>query len=105
MRYDGPMTAVTPTVTERRPPGTRRLGYTIAIVVNGAILFVVHNLLAWGGAGMRAACYWFSETVGVLPAFGRFTGCAMVRPRDGDRVFVVGEGRVAPVGGACPGLA
>jgi hypothetical protein len=48
MRYDGPMTAVTPTVSQRRPSTTRRLGYTIAIVVNGAILFVVHNLLAWG---------------------------------------------------------
>jgi hypothetical protein len=48
MRYDGLMTAVTPAVSQRRPSGTRRLGYTIAIVVNGAILFVVHNLLAWG---------------------------------------------------------
>lgn len=48
MRYDGHMTAVTPAVTQRRPSATRRLGYTIAILVNGAILFVAHNLLAWG---------------------------------------------------------
>mgnify|MGYP001818638409 FL=1 len=48
MRYDGLMTAVTPAVSQRRPPRTRRLGYTIAVVVNGAILFVVHNVLAWG---------------------------------------------------------
>lgn len=50
-------------------------------------------------AGLRGACFWFSEQLGVLPAFGRFTGCAMVRPVLGDRVFVVGDGRVAEVGG------
>lgn len=54
-------------------------------------------------AGLRSACYWVSESsarthpVLVLPAFGRFTGCAMVRPQAGDRVFAVGEGLVAEV--------
>ena len=52
-----------------------------------------------GRTGMRSACYWFSENLGVLPAFGRFTGCAMVRPGPTDRVFVVGEGRVVEIRG------
>lgn len=62
MRYHGHMTAVTPAVSHRRPPATRRLGYTIAIMVNGAILFVAHNLLAWGVPA------WLTEDFGdVLP--------------------------------------
>ena len=49
--------------------------------------------------GMRTPCYWFGGTLGVLPAFGRFTGCAMIRPRERDRVFVVGNGRVIEMNG------
>ena len=50
-------------------------------------------------AGLRGACYWFSPTLGVLPAFGRFTGCMVVRPVRGDRVFLVGDGSVVQVSG------
>lgn len=52
----------------------------------------------------RLPCFWFSgateqgampETgVGVLPAFGAFTGMHPIRVRRGDRVFVVGGERV-----------
>jgi len=48
---------------------------------------------------MRAPCFWFGTRVGVLPAFGRFTGCALIRPREGDRVFALGHGRVMEVRG------
>lgn len=62
MRYDGHMDAVTPAVSQRQPSTTRRLGYTIAILVNGTILFVAHNLLAWG------VPTWLTEGFGdVLP--------------------------------------
>ncbi len=54
-----------------------------------------------GRPGLRAPCYWFSERLGVLPAFGTFTGCAMIRPHVGDRVYAVGTGRVMEVTGAC----
>jgi DNA ligase-associated metallophosphoesterase len=50
-------------------------------------------------AGMRTPCYWFSPTLGVFPAFGRFTGCAMIRPRERDRVFAVGDGKVMEING------
>ena len=53
-----------------------------------------------GRAGLRGACFWFSPTLGVLPAFGRFTGCAMIRPVRDDRVFVVGDGGIVEVGGS-----
>ena len=63
----------------------------------------LHHARGRGRPGMRSACFWFSgmrpgPPVGVLPAFGRFTGCAMVTPGPGDRVFAVGEGRVIEIG-------
>jgi len=39
-----------------------------------------------------------SDTENVLPAFGGFTGGATVRPRRGDRVFVVAEEEIVEVG-------
>jgi hypothetical protein len=43
---------------------------------------------------MRAACFYFSKNLALLPAFGSFTGTHPVSPRAGDRVFAVGDGRV-----------
>lgn len=49
--------------------------------------------------GVRARCFWFrrGDRVGVLPAFGSFTGSRCVEVRAGDRVMVVGEGAVVEV--------
>lgn len=38
---------------------------------------------------VRLPCFHFGAEVGVLPAFGEFTGSHVVRPAPGDRVFVV----------------
>lgn len=74
---------------------------------------VVSNAVTWAGhvhpgvvlegpgkARMRAACFHVGLRTGVLPAFGAFTGMKAVRPSRGDRLFVVGQGQVAEVGGA-----
>ena len=55
------------------------------------------------GSSMRATCFVFSERsgVGLVPAFGSFTGTSPVRPEEGDRVFVVGAGEVIEVAGVC----
>jgi DNA ligase-associated metallophosphoesterase len=42
----------------------------------------------------RLACFWLGAEVGVLPAFGDFTGVAEVTPAAEDRVFVVAGDRV-----------
>jgi uncharacterized protein len=42
-------------------------------------------------------CFWFGARVGVLPAFGEFTGAAGIRPAAGDRVFVVAGDEIIPV--------
>ena len=39
----------------------------------------------------RLPCFWFGRDVGILPAFGEFTGCAEVEPEAGDEVWVVAE--------------
>ena len=43
---------------------------------------------------LRLACFHFGAEVGVLPAFGSFTGMHAVRRKPGDRVFAVAEGGV-----------
>jgi uncharacterized protein len=45
----------------------------------------------------RLPCFWFGAEVGVLPAFGEFTGAAEIRPAPGNRVFVVADGEVVEV--------
>jgi uncharacterized protein len=60
----------------------------------------LHPATVLRGAGRqreRLPCFWFGAEVGVLPAFGEFTGAAEVRPAAGDRVFVVAGGEVVEV--------
>jgi len=61
----------------------------------------IHPAVAMVGAASRARapCFWFCERLGVLPAFGSFTGMRAVRPAPGDRVLAIGEGEVVEVGG------
>jgi DNA ligase-associated metallophosphoesterase len=45
-----------------------------------------------GRQQLKLPAFWLGPRVGVLPAFGDFTGLAVIRPRPGDRVFgVAGE--------------
>ena len=46
----------------------------------------------------RLPCFHFGARVGVLPAFGAFTGAATVAPLPGDQVFVVAGDEVLRVG-------
>lgn len=43
---------------------------------------------------LRLACFHFGAEVGVLPAFGAFTGMHPIDRTDGDRVFVVADNAV-----------
>lgn len=45
----------------------------------------------------RLPCFWLRDGVGVLPAFGEFTGLADVEPVAGDRVWVVAGDSVIDV--------
>ena len=60
----------------------------------------LHPAVCLTGAGrqrLRLPCFWFGTHVGVLPAFGDFTGLADVEPAQHDRVFVVADDRVAAI--------
>jgi len=63
-------------------------------VVAGAYALAghLHPGAALGGRAndrLRLPCFHFGGDVGVLPAFGAFTGLHVVRPVPGDLVFVV----------------
>lgn len=45
----------------------------------------------------RLPCFWLGERVGVLPAFGAFTGALTVTASEKDRIFLAGPDRVRPV--------
>ena len=67
--------------------------YTLAGHVHPAV-----TLYGKGRQRLRLPCFAFGDRVGILPAFGGFTGTAMVAPRAGDRVFAVADGEVVAVG-------
>jgi DNA ligase-associated metallophosphoesterase len=47
-----------------------------------------------GGQSLSLPCFYFGSQGGILPAFGSFTGAALIRPRPGDRVYVIAEGEI-----------
>ena len=57
----------------------------------------LHPCVSLGGRAhdwQRLPCFWFSEHVGVLPAFGAFTGMQAIRAQRGERVFAAAADRV-----------
>lgn len=59
----------------------------------------LHPGVALNGTGrqhLRLPCFYFTPTYCVLPAFSKFTGLALVRPGEKDRVFVIAENSVLP---------
>ena len=73
-------------------PRPSAAGYALAGHIHPAV-----RLSGDGDDSLRFPCFWFGKRHGVLPAFGAFTGSAVVRPRPGDRVFVIAEEEVVRV--------
>lgn len=60
----------------------------------------IHPGVRLRGAARQSAWlpgFWFGERVGVLPAFGEFTGLADIDVAESDRVFVVADDQVIDV--------
>jgi DNA ligase-associated metallophosphoesterase len=58
----------------------------------------LHPCVNLGGRAfdrLRLPCFWFGAEVGVLPAFGAFTGMHPIRPASGDRIYPVTDESVA----------
>jgi uncharacterized protein len=63
----------------------------------------LHPGVSLGGRAndhLRLPCFWFGASVGVLPAFGAFTGLHTIRAALEDRVFAATDGRVVELGAA-----
>ena len=58
----------------------------------------VHPAVALGGNGraLTLPCFYFGRDYALLPAFGEFTGTAVVRPRAGEAVFVLAGDEIVP---------
>lgn len=69
--------------------------------VAGAYVLAGHlhpgTVVGRGLDSVRLPCFWFGAQVGVLPAFGAFTGMHRVRAEEGDRLFAVTGTQVLPV--------
>ena len=52
-----------------------------------------HGRRSWDH--LRLPCFWFGDAVGVLPAFGAFTGMHAVQGAAEDRLFAVADNMVA----------
>ena len=50
---------------------------------------------------LRLPCFWFGAAVGVLPAFGAFTGMHPIRRVRGERVFAIADAQVAELPQPC----
>ncbi len=48
---------------------------------------------------LRLPCFWFGGQVGVLPAYGSFTGMHPIERAPGDRVYALADGRVVAIPG------
>ena len=70
-------------------PDPSDAGYTLAGHLHPGVVL--------GRERLRLPCFWFGPRVGVLPAFGDFTGAARVPARRGDRLFAVAGDEVVDV--------
>ena len=62
----------------------------------------LHPCLGIGGRGfdhLRLPCFWFGDAVGVLPAFGAFTGMHPIRAAASDRVYLIADRMVVALRG------
>ncbi|UCG14794.1 MAG: ligase-associated DNA damage response endonuclease PdeM [Deltaproteobacteria bacterium] len=69
-------------------------GYTSAGHLHPSV-----TLRGTGGQRQRLPCFIFGSKLALLPAFGSRTGTATVRPKRGDRVYVLAEDEVVEVKG------
>jgi uncharacterized protein len=60
----------------------------------------IHPSVYLKGSGKmreRLPCFYFSDSIAVLPSFGSFTGSYLIKPLPGDRVFVPAEDSVIEI--------
>ena len=97
--------AITMLVKSRTPRDTATLtaARSAQMPAGNDAFSMLHPSVTLRGAGRqrkRLPCFHFGARVGLLPAFGDFTGTADVAVLPGDRVYVVAGGDVLEIGGS-----
>lgn len=72
----------------RHLPQAEADGYALAGHVHPAVTLI------GGGLSETLPCFYFESRVGILPAFGDFTGTAALRPVRGARVYVIADDEI-----------
>lgn len=72
--------------------------YTLAGHVHPAVL-----MRGPGRQELYLPCFSFGPELGLLPAFGSFTGAARLRPGPADRLYVIADDEVVPIRAGNPG--
>lgn len=91
----GPTRLVEPPFVLAHHPEPDPAGYVLAGHLHPAAV-----LRGRGRQRERIACFWFGARVGVLPAFGEFTGLAEIAPAAADRVYGIAGAEVIALAGA-----
>jgi len=55
------------------------------------------RLTGRGRQSVTLPCFYFGRDEGILPAFGSFTGMALLRPKKEDRIFVIADNKIQRV--------
>jgi DNA ligase-associated metallophosphoesterase len=67
-------------------------GYNLAGHIHPGI-----RLTGRGRQSVTLPCFYFGKDAGILPAFGSFTGLAVLKPRKTDRIFVIADSKIQQV--------
>jgi len=54
-------------------------------------------LVGYGGQRLKLPCFYFGKKYGIMPAFGTFTGTAVIPVRKDDQVFCIAEQKIYKV--------
>jgi DNA ligase-associated metallophosphoesterase len=78
----------------RHAPGPSADGYTLAGHLHPAVA-----LRGRGKMRARLPCFVVGPRQMILPAFGGFTGAALVHPQAGERIYAIADQAVIPING------
>jgi DNA ligase-associated metallophosphoesterase len=73
-------------------PMTHSDGYVLSGHIHPAI-----GIVGRGRQSIKLPCFWFTKSFAVLPAFGGYTGTALIQPARGDRVIGIADGELIEV--------
>ena len=72
--------------------GAQEGSYNLAAHIHPGV-----RLQGKGRQALTLPCFYFGKDKGILPAFGSFTGMALVTPKKEDRIFVVADNKVRQI--------